>query len=1438
MSQKTATLKQAPENRTASKSKMFATNSGEISTSFFEEESVASSLGTRARTDLNAVVEEDEDEEDTQNTFGTGVTAGMVHFEVVKNSKNNSIQEFEPRSPEHEGEDEERSDTDAARSGCCVFCVPKQKSMEAKEKDLERKFEDRTIVPLFLCPALILLQNIWDVVKHCSGLFNGYAALPHVTVGLFFIVFVHLLMLTCLHLLQTKRWTSSMYVTLRQKRNALWWYFLISALTSEIVDLVCGAYSIAQPHLLVVIAGIASFGQQRFVDEIILYAYILIIHVTTTLLLLVVVWLAVKEGDVPGASDWSAPYTNEYWTVRKRWSTVPAILIFIAMSSWMSYVGHKLHRQELLIRARASKLMRIWRDRLEFTDIVLGTSLPAEIVKRIDMARNTNVYVGVADHCSQASVSFIKLVGISEAFRLYSTVEAVGLLGKIYKQLDHLTDQHHIEKIKTIGDTYMSVCGVPIPRVDHAQMMAQFCFSAVEVIQQFSKALSQKSSGSPIDIVSKIGLACGPLVAGVIGRKNFTYDIWGDAVNTASRMYSSGKKGRIQTTTLMESKLSSQFELQLRGVVQIKGKGEMTTYWLVRPFEHLTENLLHRQRRNVVLGHLNKFNQRGGSGSDSEMSMNQRNRATSVVPHITRQHLIRVKSEVMMDDDEGDDEYSLPSAVNNHTRIDTLDSITEVYEVLDVNDLHSEPEDDFVEKKKEIEGKGVKEMKEMKEKKENVIDLERPRGGGERKEERNRRSVQQNVAGISPKPKALIKQSSAGSTPLSISNVTRARSGTVGTTPRGKKSRRKSVVLTYEPENETSAPSSPEESETKVSRRSSNRRGSMNSEIGGGDGGDGGSTSFISTTDRGNNLGTMTSFEYGDLASPARSSSNDIPSSNLSMQNRPNGMAGGAEKREEMFENELFDDTELEFLRLYRCCDRSQSHEVYTMDDDFIRYRNTTLRHYLQTTWLCIMLVWLLVSRVFESTLSLYLEAEHLVFAQDLAMFLIGPSFLLFLLIHAKNAHSDWKIAVRQNGSGGDSSNSQTGQRDEGDGDSNRGGGGGVAEDIDNTFQTKRHIQKQRIKWTTACHWCGGPRGKCCVWMRQHVLVRCIQCLCCYVCFPPGTSRLEQRRAKTANDLPSTTTRMQGLVAAAVRGATKGGPTEKERGSPIRCCCLGDVDAFSRVQMSRFLVWCSMLMMSIGFAIQAAYVDVVYSYFMFIILILLNQFSSLSHSDEVMLTLMVIFFYNVLVSAPLSCCHDPVYNQTIQCETSTFDWCSRKAVDSIRLTALYSYKELQKTRNATLSSGTGHVGITSLSLIAGSSIMSRKPSSSPFEGAWLLTFNLDRLFPVLFLVLACGRIGGQRARKLFLHHKHVAKQQEMIIAETQRHEDLLTLPKEIWHLNTSNVNRVIDSYGSILFADIVSFTVFSTIVSPMELVLVLNEMFQLFDKAAVSYMMF
>jgi adenylate cyclase len=159
----------------------------------------------------------------------------------------------------------------------------------------------------------------------------------------------------------------------------------------------------------------------------------------------------------------------------------------------------------------------------------------------------------------------------------------------------------------------MSVCGALTPRADHAQQMAQFCFAAAAVIKKFSAALDKRSSGIPLKVCSKIGLACGPLVAGVIGRKKYTFDIWGDAVNTASRMYSCGKKDKIQTTSIMNSKLSSQFMLEKRGVVNVKGKGNMTTYWLVKPRDRLKENVLLKTRRDKVLGHLKHLNALNGA---------------------------------------------------------------------------------------------------------------------------------------------------------------------------------------------------------------------------------------------------------------------------------------------------------------------------------------------------------------------------------------------------------------------------------------------------------------------------------------------------------------------------------------------------------------------------------------------------------------------------------------------------------------------------------------------------------------------------------------------------------------------------------------------------------------------------------------------------------
>ena len=1387
---------------------------------------------------------------------------------------------------------------------------------------------------------------------------------------------------------------------MRQKRNSLWWYFLIAATTSEIVDLTTGAYGIAHPHLLVIIAGIASFGQQSFADEIYLYTYILIANVGTSILLSLFVFTSIDKDQ--SLSKWHVSYTNEYWKLSKRWSTLPAIFIFIATSSWMSYVGHKLHRQERKIRARANKLTNVWKSRLEFTDTVLGTSLPQEIVRRIDMTRNVNVYVGIADHVSQASVSFIKLCGISEAFRLYSTVEAVGLLGKIYKKMDQLCDQYFVEKIKTIGDTYMSVCGVPTPRQDHAQYMAQFCFAAVDVINKFSQALLKKSSGEPLHIVSKIGLACGPLVAGVIGRKNYTYDIWGDAVNTASRMYSSGTKGKIQTTSLMESKLSSQFVLERRGRITVKGKGDMTTYYLIKPKSHLDENLLIRKRLNTLLGDINHSNDRDGKGRGSN------------TPKITRQNLIRVKSDVFdmseydkesdgsNDSEDDDNEYNLPVAVNDSSKDDDdspgsenadngIQSLGEKFKALKQrtnerrsrnvsgtsiisSDEHAVVLGSSVDLDLELlnmelgaigaigdeadadDNDDDDDKKDTKEVKKDSIEIEMATTTAATTATTAATTAATTTTTTTPVKVPLRSQQSAEAytrAPSSTQSIKTNTSFTNAKTERGGR-QRASTLATHTPS--TLETKTSNLMKKKSSSRSANKRkhrksvvmlvddhpqpstlSRLNSGQSEGRGSNMQSTNSItspssfksnsgelfrfktnphrnstsqSSSDMNNRSNrTMTShnskvsaMEMDDALSPSfltnttnntntyntdnTNNTNNINNRNMNTRSTSLSTINGSEYP--------FDHTEQEFLKLYRCCSRSQSHEVYRMDDEFLHYRNTTLRHYLQTTWIWIMFTWMIGTRIFESTLVLYLDVNVVSFSMSIGNYIVGPGFLLFLLIHAKNAHYDWKWSQHQ---GIEDIDDQT-EEDKEKQKSNKNHKNHNSPTSPRNLKTIRESRMEKISksgrrathheimthhlpegghsngkqvfnpkeqdltWATACHWCGGPRGKCCIWFRTKMTLPCLRILLCHVCCTPNPpeklrnknsiyrkksillnedgvlSVIEEEHDMVMNHENLEKARMEKLVAAAVQRAR--GDQIVEQTAPIRCCCLGEERAFTRVQMSRCLVWVSLSLLSIGLSIQASFVDVVYSYWMFIILILMNQFSSLVHSDEVVLTLFVVVVYNVLMTPgpAFTCCNDDItsYDPSVQCISPIFEWCSRKALDGIRLHALHSAKS-DHNNNVSLSGSSGSISSmtlqsrSSMTASLGAIIMTHGPSNT-FNGSWLLTFNVDRLFPVLFLVLACGQQGAYRARKLFLHHSHVIKQQEMIKLETKRHEELLTLPKEIWHLNTSNVNRVIDSYGSILFADIVSFTVFSTIVNPMELVLVLNEMFQLFDKAA------
>ena len=149
----------------------------------------------------------------------------------------------------------------------------------------------------------------------------------------------------------------------------------------------------------------------------------------------------------------------------------------------------------------------------------------------------------------------------------------VSLLNVLMDEFDTLTMEYGIEKIKTVGDMYMAVAGVPVPAFDHATKMADFALTMQEKVAEFNQA-------HQLDIKFRIGMTFGNVVAGVIGHKKFIYDLWGDVVNIASRMESTAPEGEIQITDKMASLLREDFEVVERGVVEIKGKGPMKTFLL------------------------------------------------------------------------------------------------------------------------------------------------------------------------------------------------------------------------------------------------------------------------------------------------------------------------------------------------------------------------------------------------------------------------------------------------------------------------------------------------------------------------------------------------------------------------------------------------------------------------------------------------------------------------------------------------------------------------------------------------------------------------------------------------------------------------------------------------------------------------------------------
>jgi len=218
-------------------------------------------------------------------------------------------------------------------------------------------------------------------------------------------------------------------------------------------------------------------------------------------------------------------------------------------------------------RHDALAALRVEQDKAES---LLLNILPKSIAERLKSDTQT-----IADSFASASILFGDVVDFTPLAQRLPAAEVVGILDRLFTYFDSLAERYGLEKIKTIGDCYMVAAGVPTPRADHAHAIALMALDMRE-------AMRDADAVGDLGLELRIGINSGPVVAGVIGRKRFLYDLWGDAVNTASRMESHGSPGQIQITGATHELLKDDFVCEPRGTLEIKGKGAMETWYLVR----------------------------------------------------------------------------------------------------------------------------------------------------------------------------------------------------------------------------------------------------------------------------------------------------------------------------------------------------------------------------------------------------------------------------------------------------------------------------------------------------------------------------------------------------------------------------------------------------------------------------------------------------------------------------------------------------------------------------------------------------------------------------------------------------------------------------------------------------------------------------------------
>lgn len=257
------------------------------------------------------------------------------------------------------------------------------------------------------------------------------------------------------------------------------------------------------------------------------------------------------------------------WIALERWKLDTLLYLnggcaFLALLCFTYYFSALTDRAERLLGEELGR-----------SEQLLLNILPAPIAARLKRSSGT-----IADGFPEVTVLFADIVGFTSLAARSSSAEIVDMLNRVFSAFDQIADRMGLEKIKTIGDAYMVVGGIPTPLEDHAAVIARMALEMQEAIAECSPP-----GTSPLRI--RVGIHTGPVVAGVIGLKKFSYDLWGDTVNTASRMESQGIPGRIQVSEQTYSLLKGRFLLEPRGLIPVKGKGEARTWLLLG--EHPSE---------------------------------------------------------------------------------------------------------------------------------------------------------------------------------------------------------------------------------------------------------------------------------------------------------------------------------------------------------------------------------------------------------------------------------------------------------------------------------------------------------------------------------------------------------------------------------------------------------------------------------------------------------------------------------------------------------------------------------------------------------------------------------------------------------------------------------------------------------------------------------